>query len=394
MSSKVPPELLLPANAAGTQRAAELLRAGKLVILPTETVYGIAINLLSPEARATARAIKARASADPGAAPGPWVIHTGRVDDVHAWAPNLTPLGRRLINKSLPGPVAFQLKLTAADLDAARRRLQGAADESIQDGSITLRCPDFSVTQDVLAAVDAPIAIMGAGTTAQPSVHEVTDIPQALFDDSHIAAVIDGGPTRYRRSSTLVKIDGDQYSVLRPGVIDERIIDRMADFMLLFICSGNTCRSPMAAALATGLLAQKLGIPPGDLPLRHVVVQSAGLHASRGLRAAREAIEVISSMSKTGERPVNHAIEFGDLTRHISQPATPDLLRRADAIYTMTAAHSAEIAELYPWAERKTFELDPDADIADPIGSPISVYEKVAKRILDLLQQRLSEFPV
>jgi len=383
----IPAALLIPANAAGAQRAADLLNNGQLVILPTETVYGIAVNLLSDQARAAGRAMKSRAAAE-NAHPGPWVIHTGSVENLLSWAPGLTSLGKRLIIKSLPGPVAFQIKLTPTDLAAAKKRLGPAADETIHDGFLTLRCPELTIAQDILSATHAPIAIMGAGTSAQPSVHEITDIPQAMLTDSPIAGIVDAGPTRYRRSSTLVKIDGDQYSVVRAGVIDERIIDRMADFTLLFICSGNTCRSPMAAALATGLIAQKLGVPAADLPLRHVVVQSAGLHASRGLRAAREGVEVVEKMRQA------KGLDFADLNRHISQPATPDLLRRADAIYTMTAAHSDEIAELYPWAERKTFQLDPDADIADPIGSPVSVYEKVAKRILDLLQQRLSELPV
>ncbi len=383
----LPAELALPANAAGAARAAELIRAGKLVVVPTETVYGIAVNLHSGDARHLARAIKAR-GLEPGAAVGPWVVHAGSLEEVLGWVPGASSLARRLLTKSLPGPVAFQIKLTMADHAVARRRLGGAADETLQDGFLTLRCPDFSVTQDVLSSVKAPVAIIGAGTPAQPGVYEPSDVPPALITESQIAAILEGGPTRYRRSSTLVRIDGEQYSVVRPGVIDERIIERMADFTLLFLCSGNTCRSPMAAAIAAGLVAQKLGVHPADLPLRHVVVQSAGLHASRGMRAAREAVDVIRSMSQRGN------VEMGDLGRHISQPVTAELLRRADAIYTMTAAHSAEVAELYPWAERKTFQLDPDADIADPIGSPLSVYERVATRILELLKKRLSELPL
>jgi protein-tyrosine-phosphatase len=84
----------------------------------------------------------------------------------------------------------------------------------------------------------------------------------------------------------------------------------------------------------------------------------------------------------------------GDLATHVSQPATADLLRRADRVYTMTGAHRDEVVELFPWAERKTSRFDPEGDIADPIGGPPSVYQRVARRLASVLQNRLSELPV
>jgi protein-tyrosine-phosphatase len=137
----------------------------------------------------------------------------------------------------------------------------------------------------------------------------------------------------------------------------------------------------MAAALAAKTIADKLHISPQELPLRHIVVQSAGLHASRGMRAAFEGMDAVKALG-------------GDLSGHISQPATSDLLRRADVIYTMTDAHREEVLELIPAAERKTFRLDPEGDIADPIGSPLPVYERVARRLATVLKERLSEWPV
>jgi protein-tyrosine-phosphatase len=134
----------------------------------------------------------------------------------------------------------------------------------------------------------------------------------------------------------------------------------------------------MAAALAARQLADKLGILPAELPLRHIVVQSAGLHASRGMRAAMEAVDTVK-------------LYGADLSGHISQPATADLLRRADVIYTMTNAHREEILDLVPGAEKKTFRLDPEEDVADPIGCGLSVYQQVASRLSTVLQQRLGE---
>jgi protein-tyrosine-phosphatase len=289
-------------------------------------------------------------------------------------------MGRRLVSKALPGPVAFQIKLSESDLAAARARLKGAADETLQEGYITLRCPDSNPTQQVLTQAGGAVAIIGAGTAAQPGIYELADLPETLLA-ARISAAIDGGPTRYKRSSTLVRLTGEAFSVVRPGVIDERIIQKMADFQILFICSGNTCRSPMAAALAAKILADKLGISPSELPLRHIVVQSAGLHANRGMRAAREAVDALSPLKV-------------DLSTHISQPATTELLRRADLIYTMTEAHREEIVDLVPAAAQKTYRLDPQGDVEDPIGSGLGVYQEVARRLVELLQHRLSELPV
>ncbi len=132
----------------------------------------------------------------------------------------------------------------------------------------------------------------------------------------------------------------------------------------------------MASAIATKILADKLHLPPSELPLRHIVIQSAGVHANRGSRATPEAIQAVKSLG-------------GDLASHLSQPATPDLLRRADFIYTMTAAHRDEVLHLYPPAARKTERLDPKGDVEDPIGSNLSVYQDVADHLATLLQHRV-----
>jgi protein-tyrosine-phosphatase/tRNA A37 threonylcarbamoyladenosine synthetase subunit TsaC/SUA5/YrdC len=380
-----PAAVVLPATSAGAARAAALVKEGKLVVVPTETVYGIAVNLASEAARQAARVVKTRAAE--GAAPGhfaPWVIHVAQPEDLLGWVPGISALGRRLVTKSLPGPVAFEIKLDGAE-KRARERLGAAADEALHDGFLTLRCPEFSATQEMLAQVPAPVAIIGAGTRTQPAVIELGELPAALGTEvgggGEIRGAMDGGAARYRRSSTLVRLEGERHTVVRAGVIDERIIDRMADLTILFVCSGNTCRSPMAAALAARQIADRLKIPPGELPLRHIVVQSAGLHASRGNRATAEAVEAVKGLG-------------GDLATHLSQSALADggaLLRRADVIYTMTGAHRDDLLHLFPWVGRKVARLDPEGDIDDPIGGPQAVYQRVARRLAAVIPERLKE---
>ena len=105
------------------RQAAEMLRAGKIVILPTETVYGIAFSLESPEARARVKAMKAL-PANPK-----WVIHVPSAEvAMERYAPELSALGRRVMQKCWPGPVAIHLQPTAqeqANLGSAVGRCDG-----------------------------------------------------------------------------------------------------------------------------------------------------------------------------------------------------------------------------------------------------------------------------
>jgi len=137
----------------------------------------------------------------------------------------------------------------------------------------------------------------------------------------------------------------------------------------------------MAAALATRLLADKFNVQPSELSRRHIIIQSAGLHASRGSRASPEAVQAVKKY---------HA----DLTAHISQPVTVDLLRRADFIYTMTNGHRNGVLSLLPTAAGKVQRLDPSADVDDPIGGSLQVYQDVADHLAVLLKKRISELPL
>ena len=136
MSPPLPNATLLPPTAAGVTRAAALLNQGKLVIVPTETVYGIALNLAAESARNAARLVKTRAAEGPAPPQfSPWVIHVAQPENLLAWVPHISFLGKRLATKSLPGPVAFDIKLDPADEAVARAGLGPAADETLHENS-------------------------------------------------------------------------------------------------------------------------------------------------------------------------------------------------------------------------------------------------------------------
>ena len=107
-------------------------------------------------------------------------------------------------------------------------------------------------------------------------------------------------------------------------------------------------------------------------------VASAGVFAGPGAPASPESVQAV------GDRG-------GGLAGHLSQPLTPELIAQADQIYTMTRSHRRAVLDAVPEAEIKVQLLDPEADIDDPIGGPLSLYEQTADQIRRALESRLQE---
>jgi protein-tyrosine-phosphatase len=148
--------------------------------------------------------------------------------------------------------------------------------------------------------------------------------------------------------------------------------------LFLFVCSGNTCRSPMAAAIANAEIAARLGIPSSSLETVNVRALSAGVSAKVGAPLTSEAAEVLRSLSV----PVQP---------HAAQNLTPELAAAAELIFCMTKAHRKAVVEMLPTVEGKTYCLSTEEDIDDPIGKGMAAYVKCAQQIHRLVQLRLNE---
>jgi protein-tyrosine-phosphatase len=148
--------------------------------------------------------------------------------------------------------------------------------------------------------------------------------------------------------------------------------------VFLFVCSGNTCRSPMAAAIANAEIAGRLGIPSKSLETVNARAMSAGVSARVGAPLTDEAAEVLRSLSV----PVQP---------HAARNLTPELAAQSELIFCMTKAHRKAVVEMLPEVAGKTYCLSTEADVDDPLGKGMSAYVDCARQIQRLVQLRLNE---
>jgi len=152
-------------------------------------------------------------------------------------------------------------------------------------------------------------------------------------------------------------------------------------YRILFVCTGNVCRSPMAEGLFRAMLAESLAIDPTTENLeRHGFrIASAGTAELGSSPATPEAVEAARRLGT-------------DISAHVSRPLTPALLDASDRIYVMTGSQQRIIAKYAPDAWTRIRLLDASGeDIPDPYRQPPEVYTRTAERIRHALETIVKE---
>jgi protein-tyrosine phosphatase len=345
------------------------LAQGGIVGLATETEYVLATSALSAPGLRRLRGV-------PGAREGhSLALLLKGPEESSDWAPGLSDVGRRLAWRLWPGPLT--LIVPRRMTDGLFGRLPGSVQELIApDGALALCSSGEPFLRDVLELSPAPLVLSGLPA---PGAGQVAATADPLRELAGIEMVIDSGPTHHGRVGTEVRIDEHTWALSRAGVIDGRTLTQMSGLIILFVCTGNTCRSPMAEAICKLLLARRLKCSHEELEHRGYVILSAGVAAMGGSPAATHAIDVLRSMG-------------GSLESHRSRRVTLDLVRQADCIFAMTADHLEALLDNVPDVQSRAFLLDPrGADVPDPVGTDHHNYRHTAQMIEQMLQERLNQ---
>ncbi len=329
---------------ASFQEVKDTILHGGIVALPTETVYGLGALARDKAAVEKLYTIKQRDTSKP------FTLVVGSVDQALNIFTTLPPYGYRLIERFWPGP------LTMIFYDK-------------KDEKVGVRVPAHDILQRILSGLTDPIYLPSANVTGQQEAFSADDVESSF--NEQIDMIVDGGVSRYCQPSTVLDITYHPFKILREGVITTReIVETFVKKRLVFVCTGNTCRS----VLSEYLLKKYLFEYDPQLADRYEII-SCGVAASEGRGASDSVLDILF-----------HEEEIGAVD-HSSCRLDRETLLSADLIFTMENSQKDYVLKLEPTVGARVFPLSkflpksPEVDIQDPIGQPRQVYQKVYELI-------------
>ncbi len=195
--------------------AAELIRSGELVAIPTETVYGLGANGLDEAAVSKIFQAKGRPQDNP------LILHICGPEQIELFCHHIPQKAYDLAETFWPGPLTMVLPAK----DVVPKKTTGGL------STVAVRCPDCDVTREIIRLSGVPIAAPSANISGKPST---TTADHVRHDhDGKIAAIVDGGSCRVGVESTIVDLTEERPRLLRPGgITPEQLLEVLGDLVV------------------------------------------------------------------------------------------------------------------------------------------------------------------
>ncbi len=217
---------ILPPTQESIEQAGRILRAGGVVVIPTETVYGLACDALNPDAVKRVFEIKGRPSENP------LIIHLSDATQLSDVATDIPPLALKLAERFWPGPLTMVLN--------RHRDVPSVTTGGLE--TVAVRVPQHYVARDVIRAAGRPIAAPSANVFMGLSLTAAEDLdPEILVD---VDLVLDGGRCEIGLESTVIDLTDEVPRILRPGAVSRADVQNIIGTPLGHIPPGHLRKSP------------------------------------------------------------------------------------------------------------------------------------------------------
>lgn len=328
---------------------AAAIRRGELVVVPTETVYGVVARPGDAAQADAVRALKGRGST-------PFTWHVADRTELERLAGAVPPRIQRLVDRYWPGPLTVVVR-------------------SRNGEDMGIRLPAHRFTCDVIRAVGEPLWVTSVNRSGEPPLCDPAAIEREF--GAELAMICDDGPSPIGSASTVVRLDGTRLEVLREGILSRDEVLRTAAHTVMFVCTGNTCRSPLAEALARHAVARRLGVADHDVLAHGLHFTSVGTGTLAGMAASEGSMVV--------------AAEAGmDLSAHRSASFDAADAARASQVLCLASSHLRAAGALAPGLGDRLQLLDPGGrDIQDPYGGTVEEYRVVRDQIAAAIEKRV-----
>lgn len=337
--------------------AVQAIAEGHIIAVPSDVGYVLIASALQPRVVEQLGQIATESGR-------PIAILPRAADETLDFFPDVSDAARRLVRKIWPGPLV--LELTDSHPLSAMRCLDESITRTMQSPDKTLKVwqPCHEVIDYISRLSSGPLVCVQATTGADR--RPAKNISELAPNQCVLA--IDEGTIPSVGRPTSVRIHGNKASLTEPGLISANALREYSQLMILFVCTGNTCRSPMAQALMAKKIQDRFGHLAKD-GLVPIVTRSAGVSAFGDDPASHGALQAIT--------------DYGlSLASHHSTQINTELVEQADLILAMGTRHRHVIVSQWPSLASKVHLISPDGgEISDPFGGPLEIYQKCAEQL-------------